>query len=103
MFRSVNTVWFSVVPAGDGPSSSPSMGNKSAKNRGGYYYDQYNYDARSVQSSSTYGSFSLRHDDWERRSRIHSRYSRIGDEYCSLDQVLAFRSSTALDAHYQLL
>ncbi|KAK4755114.1 hypothetical protein SAY87_008871 [Trapa incisa] len=79
------------------------MGNKSSRNRGrSNNYDQHNYDTRFVRRSSytPHGSFSasLRQDDWERRSMVHLRYSRIEDEYYSLDQVTAALAEAGLES-----
>ncbi|XP_031395900.1 E3 ubiquitin-protein ligase RGLG5-like isoform X2 [Punica granatum] len=95
--------------------SLTSMGIKLTRNRGRYSYDPYCYEAQSIQSSSAYSydarpiqsssssayydarsiqspisthASSKKHNtDWERGSRIQSRYLRIGDDYYSLEQV----------------
>ncbi|KAK4759700.1 hypothetical protein SAY87_022831 [Trapa incisa] len=77
------------------------MGNRSSRNRGRRHScDQYSYDTPSVRSSYTHGSFSgsSRYDDWDRRSMVHWRYSRIGDEYYSLEQVTAALAEAGLES-----
>ena len=72
------------------------MGGKSSKSdspRYSFNYDtSYGYASQSDLGSSS-SSYPRSYADYERRSKLQSRYKRIGDDYHSLEQVLCLWNS----------
>lgn len=67
------------------------MGNKESRSTSSSYFDSRSYDSQSFRSLSNRSSFSENYYDHERKGKVQSKYSRIGDDYNSLEQVLNSR------------
>ncbi|XP_048140819.1 E3 ubiquitin-protein ligase RGLG2-like [Rhodamnia argentea] len=74
------------------------MGNKESRSNSGYYYDSRSYDSRSFRSSSDRSSFSENYHDHERKGVVQSKYSKIGDDYSSLEQVTNALAQAGLES-----
>ncbi|XP_048140804.1 E3 ubiquitin-protein ligase RGLG2-like [Rhodamnia argentea] len=74
------------------------MGNKESRSNSGYYYDSRSYDSRSFRSSSNRSSFSENYHDHERKGTVQSKYSKIGDDYSSLEQVTNALAQAGLES-----
>ncbi|KAG8649186.1 E3 ubiquitin-protein ligase RGLG2 [Manihot esculenta] len=79
------------------------MGGKQSRHQGQYQHDSYNYGAPSLPSSLPYLSHSSRCVDYDGRSKLQSRYSRIGDDYYSLEQVTQALAQAGLESSNLIL
>ncbi|KAF2306093.1 hypothetical protein GH714_012395 [Hevea brasiliensis] len=74
------------------------MGSKQSRHQDHYQHDSYNYGAPSLPSYPPYLSHSSRYIDHDGRSKLQSRYSRIGDDYYSLEQVTQALAQAGLES-----
>ncbi|CAK7323369.1 unnamed protein product [Dovyalis caffra] len=72
------------------------MGSKLSRHQRHHLHDSYGYRASSNPSSSPYPARYADYDDG--RSNLQSRYSRIGDDYHSLEQVTEALAQAGLES-----
>ncbi|KAJ8770309.1 hypothetical protein K2173_013263 [Erythroxylum novogranatense] len=73
------------------------MGLKESKYQNNHQFGGYSYGSPSVGSSSPYSIHSVWNADRD-RSRLQSKYSRIGDDYHSLEQVTQALAQAGLES-----
>ncbi|XP_030476869.1 E3 ubiquitin-protein ligase RGLG2-like [Syzygium oleosum] len=74
------------------------MGNKESRSTSSSYFDSRSYDSQSFRSSSNRSSFSENYYNHERKGKVQSKYSRIGDDYNSLEQVTNALAQAGLES-----